>query len=140
MNITNLSQVISRVAEKENLAISKVENQLIGFLDQKYLSGTLLEEKIIESAKMKILSLLYSAQSQRIGNGYNGWHVPSYRDLLYQFAWLDAAEKMYFDQICDQLLEEELIYTKAFSGDKQPTTVGLTKKGVLFYASTQIQY
>ena len=135
MNKMELSEIISRVAVQMNLTEDSVKRQLIDYLDQKYLNGTLLEDKIIESAKMKIIQLLYEAQGQKIGNGYYGWHVPSYRDLLYQFAWLDAAEKMYFDRICDQLLTDELIYTKAFADDKQPTTVGLTKKGILFFAS-----
>ncbi|MDD3014292.1 MAG: hypothetical protein PHC34_11370 [Candidatus Gastranaerophilales bacterium] len=135
MNKPELSEIISLVAVQQNMTEETVKNQLIDFMDQKYMNGTLLEERIIESAKMKILQLLYEAQGQKIGNGYYGWHVPSYRDLLYQFAWLDAAEKMYFDQICEQLIEEDLIYTKCYAEDKHPTTVGLTKKGILFYAS-----
>lgn len=140
MKTMELSKIISQVAVQQNVTEQTIRNELIDFLDQKYLNGSLLEEKIIESAKLKIIRLLYEAQGQKIGNGYMGWHVPSYRELLYQFAWLDAAEKMYFDQICDQLLDDELIYIKAYAEDKQPTSVGLTKKGIIFYASNQIKY
>jgi hypothetical protein len=90
---------------------------------------------MVRTGKYKILGLLYSAQEQKIGNGYCGWHVQSYESLLWQFGHLDAAESIYFRRVCDELLAEELIYTKAFSGDKEPTTVGLTQKGILFFAA-----
>lgn len=138
MKTKNLSEIISLVAIQQNLTEKTIINQLIDFLDQKYLKGIILEEKIVESAKSKVISLLYDAQGQQIGNGYYGWHVPSYRDLLYQFARLDAAEKMYFDRVCEELLADEMIFTKGYANDKKPTTVGLTKKGIIFYASTQL--
>lgn len=138
MNNIQLDKIIDQVAQQQQLSRELIENQLINFLDQKYLNCINFEQKLIESGKNKIIHLLFSAQNQQIGNGYYGWHVPSYKDLLYQFSMLDAAEKMHFETICDELLVDELIYTKLLHGDDQPTTVGLTKKGIIFFASKQV--
>ena len=135
MKDQQLSKIISEVAEQENLTEKAIEIELINYLDQKYLDAKSLEQKLTENAKLKILLFLYSAQSQKIGNGYCGWHVPSYKGLLYQFVGFDAAEKMYFDTVCDQLLDEDLIYNKAYVDDKEPTEVGLTKKGIIYVAT-----
>ena len=135
METENLTQIIDQVAQQNNLSKETVEKRIIDFLDQEYFNGHLFEEQLVRSGKNKILRLLYSAQGQKIGSGYWGWNVPSYKDLLYQFGHLDAAERMYFERVCDELLADELIYTHAYTGDKQPTTVGLTAKGILFFAA-----
>ena len=44
------------------------------------------------------------------------------------------AHRLYFDQIIEELLAEELIYTKTYPGDREPKVVGLTEKGILFKA------
>ena len=127
---TRLSKTISQTARNNQCTVKKVELKLSNILKMKYLNKTNLEIKLIENGKMKILRFLYSAQNQKICSGYNGWHG-NYQSLLYQFVGFDAAEKLYFDKICQELFENKFIHS-----NKESTEVELTKKGLLYYAST----
>lgn len=127
---TRLSKTISQTARNNQCTVKKVELKLGNILKMKYLNKTNLEMKLIENGKMKILRFLYTAQNQKISSGYNCWHG-NYQSLLYQFVGFDAAEKVYFDRICQILFENGFIYT-----NQKSTEVGLTGKGVLFYAAT----
>ena len=126
---TRLNKTVRQTARNNQCTIKEAESKLSNILKMKYLNKNNLEFKLIENGKMKILRFLYTAQNQKISSGYNCWHG-NYQSQLYQFARLDAAEKMYFEKICQELFENELIYT-----NKESTEVGLTGKGVLFYAA-----
>jgi len=127
---TRLNKTVRQKARNNQCAVNKVESRLSNILKMKYLNKNNLEFILIENGKMKILRFLYTSHSQKINSGYNGWHG-NYQSLLYQFAGLDAAQKMYFEKICQELFENEFIYS-----NKESSEVGLTKKGLLYYAST----
>ena len=126
---TRLSKDIKRSALNNQCTVSAIENELIDYLNLKHIDCNQLEFKLIENAKIKILKFLYSSQEQKVSSGYNGWYG-NYQSLLYQFVGFDAAEKVYFDRICQILFENGFIYT-----NQKSTEVGLTGKGVLFYAA-----
>ncbi len=134
MKMEKLKSTISVIVEKAGVSIEEIENQLVAFLDEKYLNKNLLEEKLVNDGKLKIVLSLYPLTEQQMSNGHCGLYAPSYKCLLWQFARLDPAEKLYFDRIINELLAEEIIYTKMYDGDKEPKLVGLTKKGILYIA------
>lgn len=129
-----LKSTISVIVEKAGVSIEEIEDQLAAFLDEKYLNKNLLEEKLVNDGKLKIALSLYPLTEQQMSKGHCGLYAPSYKCLLWQFGRLDLAEKLYFDRTINELLAEEIIYTKTYTGNKEPKLVGLTKKGILYIA------
>ena len=135
----SLELTIRSVKEQYNLSAEEVEQQLISFLNKKYLyeSLELLQEALVQQAKELIVSRLYNSTSCEISQGWNNYStIPSYKTLLW--IMLSPAQHLYFDQIIDELLTEELIYTKTYTGDKEPKVVGLTEKGILYKAAVDL--
>lgn len=138
MNLENLELAIKNAAEKANVPVEEIEKNLDLFLNKKYLVPDQLEDKLIKTGKQKIIYTLYSCQGQRMWNGYCGWYVTCYRDLLWQFGRLSPAEQIHFDRIIEDLIKDEIIDLCDYSEKGEPREVGLTKKGILLIAENDL--
>lgn len=67
------------------------------------------KEKVVANAESKIINMLLSIPSNRISDGYYGWHVSRYKGFIWQFASLNQLEKEYLDEACDSLLKKNFI-------------------------------
>ncbi|WP_297099325.1 hypothetical protein [uncultured Draconibacterium sp.] len=139
MKEKELNEIIQEVVKEREITTEQVESELKIYLQEKYLitPQKMLKDAIIQQAKELIVSQLYNSTNCEISEGWNNYTtVPSYKSLLHSM--LAPAHRLYFDQIIDELLEEELIYTKTYTGDKEPKVVGLTEKGILFKAEMDL--
>ena len=135
MQIENLEQSIRNVTEKCDVTVEEVENKLINYLNQEYFKSSpeAIKKALIQQAKNMIISTLYNSTSCQVSEGWNRCSViPSYKSLLW--IMLGPAHHLYFDQIVDELLSDGLIYTEKYEHDKEPKTVGLNEKGILYKA------
>ena len=129
-----LQEAIQSVVTEFEYTIEQIENELITFLQEKYYlppREEMLQYAIVQEAKDRIVKKLYSANKCEIGEGYNNYTtIPTYKYLLEML--LAPAHRLFFDQIINELLDDDLIYTKTNAGEKEPKVVGLTKKGILY--------
>ena len=137
---------IHEVAQKSNQTKEQVEKELVGYLSKKYTAKADAKlqkqiDKLVLIGKHRIISILYSSTECRISEGWrNLTHVPSYHTLLW---WALGQDPVYqgelFNRIVDELLADELIYTRTYTGDKEPKVVGLTEKGKMYWALERIK-
>lgn len=98
---------------------------------------TKTEKILIEDVKPKVAKFLYRCQNQSIGNGYCGWYVHSYVDLLWQFMGLDSLQRKYIKPACKEMIQEgHLIAEKEPDEDfakENKTRISLTDLGIFYY-------
>jgi hypothetical protein len=102
--------------------------------NEKNVSLSEKERKIIEELKKKIRGFLYLQQNHSIGNGYQGWYIPNsgnYLVLIHQFVAKDVIEDDYIHIACDELIKEGDMIVEL--ENNAPTRVTLTKEAIFKY-------
>lgn len=141
----DLTKIIQQAAQNSNQSAEQIEQELIKYLVMKYsddadkIQSRKLDE-LVERAKFRILGTLYNSTECRVSEGWNHLAVvPSYRNLLWFIIGQDPVyQGALFYRVVDELLADELIYTRTFPGDKEPKEVGLTEKGKMFWATKDL--
>lgn len=139
MENQSLKKMIQDVVDEFEYTTEQVEYELINYLKEKYFISAekMLEDAIIQEGKELIISKLYNEPNCQISDGWNNIStISSYKILLETM--LEPSHKLFFNQIVDELLSEELIYLKTVSVDAEPKVVGLTDKGILFKAEIDL--
>ena len=67
------------------------------------------KQKIIAQVETKIINMLLRTYSNRIADGYYGWHVQTYKDFIWQFANLNKLETNFIGQATNSLLKKKFI-------------------------------
>lgn len=93
------------------------------------------------NGKHRIIGTLYNSTECKISEGWNHLKVVSdYKTLLW---WALGQNPVYqgelFERVVKELLEDELIYTRTFTGDNVPKEVGLTDKGKMYWATENME-
>jgi len=67
------------------------------------------KQKLIANVETAIINMLLGTYSNRIADGYYGWHVLTYRGFILQFANLDKLERDFIDEAVESLLKKGFI-------------------------------
>ena len=64
------------------------------------------KQKVIANVETAIINMLLGTYSNRIADGYYGWHVQSYRGFILQFANLDKLEQDFVAEASESLIKK----------------------------------